>query len=71
MEYTVGVEIDVLDAVVPKKTLEEVACRQCESALREAHEHRNLILALLHGVWVPGGGPPTVHLLLTDEPAVE
>jgi hypothetical protein len=27
MEYTVGVEIDVLNAVVPEKTLEEVACR--------------------------------------------
>jgi hypothetical protein len=71
MEYTVGVEIDVLDAVVPKKTFEELACWQCESALREAHGHRNLVLTLLHGVWVPGSGSPTVHLLFTDEPAVE
>jgi hypothetical protein len=71
MEYTVGVEIDVLNAIVPKKTFEELTCRQCESALREVHEHRNLVLALLHGVWVPDGGSPTVHLLFTDEPAVE
>jgi hypothetical protein len=35
------------------------------------HEHRNFIFTLLHGVRVPGGGPPTVHLLLTEEPAVE
>jgi hypothetical protein len=27
MENTVGVEIDVLDAVVPQKAFEEVACR--------------------------------------------
>jgi hypothetical protein len=33
VEYTVGVEIDVLDAVVLEETFEEVACRQCESAL--------------------------------------
>jgi hypothetical protein len=71
MENTVGVEVEVLDAVVPQKAFEEIAGRQRESALREAREHWNLILALLHGVRVPGGGPPTVHLLLTDESAVE
>jgi hypothetical protein len=71
MENTVGVEVEVLDAVVPQKAFEEIAGRQRESALREAREHWNLILALLHGVRVPGGGPPTVHLLLTDESTVE
>jgi hypothetical protein len=71
MENTVGVEVEVLNVVVPQEAFEEIACRQCESALREAREHWDLIFALLHGVRVPGGGPPTVHLLLTDESTVE
>jgi hypothetical protein len=56
MENTVGVEVEVLNVVVPQKAFEEVASRKREFALREAREHRNLILAVLHGVQVPGGG---------------
>jgi hypothetical protein len=71
MENTIRVEIEVLNSVVPEEAFEEVAGRKCESTLRETHEHRNLVLTLLHGVRVPGGGSPTVHLLFTDKSAVE
>jgi hypothetical protein len=71
VKYTIGVEVEVLDAVVPHKPLEEVARREREPALREAHEHRDLVFILLHRVRIPGGGPPHVHLLLPDESAVE
>jgi hypothetical protein len=53
MEDTVGVEVEVLDAVVPQQPLEEVARRERQSALREPGELRNLIRVLLHGVRVP------------------
>jgi hypothetical protein len=36
MENTVGVEVELLDAVVPQEAFEEVARRKRESALREA-----------------------------------
>jgi hypothetical protein len=71
VENTIGVEVEVLDAVVPHEPLEEIARRECKPALREACEHRDLIFALLHRVRIPGGGPPHVHLLLPDESAVE
>jgi hypothetical protein len=50
---TVGVEVEVLDAVVPQEAFEEVARWKRESALREAREHRDLVFALLHGVRIP------------------
>jgi hypothetical protein len=71
VENTVGVEVEVLDAVVPPEPLEEVARREREPALRESREHRDLVFTLLHRVRIPGGGPPHVHLLLPDESAVE
>jgi hypothetical protein len=71
MENTVRVEVEVLDAVVPQKALEEVARRERETALREAHEHRDLVFGFLHRVRIPGGSSPHIHLLLTDESAVE
>jgi hypothetical protein len=47
---TVGVEVEVLDAVVPQQPLEEVAGWERQSALREPGEHRDLVRVLLHGV---------------------
>jgi hypothetical protein len=43
MEDTIGIEVEVLDAVVPQQLFEEVAGREGQSALREPGEHRNLI----------------------------
>jgi hypothetical protein len=43
MEDTVGVEVEVLDAVVPHEPLEEFARRERKPALRESREHRDLI----------------------------
>jgi hypothetical protein len=71
VKYTVGVEVEVLDAVVPHEPLEEVARWEGEPTLCESHEHRDLVFTFLHRVWIPGGSPPHVHLLLPDEPAVE
>jgi hypothetical protein len=71
VENTVGVEVEVLDAVVPHEPLEEIARRERKPALREPREHRDLIFILLHRVRIPGGGPPHVHLLLPDESTVE
>jgi hypothetical protein len=71
VENTVGVEVEVLDVVVPHEPLEEVAHRERQPALRESREHRDLVFILLHRIWIPGGGPPHVHLFLSDESAVE
>jgi hypothetical protein len=38
VENIVGVEVEVLDAVVPHEPLEEVARRERKSALREPRE---------------------------------
>jgi hypothetical protein len=53
VEDPIGVEVEVLDVVVPEHSLEEVACRQCESTLHEPREHQDLIQVLLHRVRVP------------------
>jgi hypothetical protein len=53
VENTVGVEVELLDAVVPHEPLEEVARRERKPALREVREHRDLVFALLHRVWIP------------------
>jgi hypothetical protein len=71
MENTVGVEVDVLNSVVPEEAFEEVAGRKSESALREAREHRDLVFSFLHWVRIPGGGSPLIYLLLSDKSAVE
>jgi hypothetical protein len=57
VENTVGVEVEVLDVVVPHEPLEEVARRERKFALREPREHWDLIFILLHRVRIPGGGP--------------
>jgi hypothetical protein len=71
VENTVGVEVEVLDAVVPHEPLEEVARRERKFAFREAREHRDLIFILLHRVRIPGGGPPHVDLLLAKESTIQ
>jgi hypothetical protein len=71
VEDTVGVEVEVLDAVVPQQPFEEVAGREGQSALREPGEHRDLVWILLHEVRIPYRGSPHVHLLLPQEPTVE
>jgi hypothetical protein len=71
VEDTVGVEVEVLDAVVLQQPLVEVAGWERESALREPGEHRDLDRVLLHGLRTPCRGSPHVHLLLPEEPTVE
>jgi hypothetical protein len=71
VKNTVGVEVEVLDAVVPHEPLEEVARREQEPVLRESRKHRDLVFILLHRVRIPGGGPPHVHLFLPNESTVE
>jgi hypothetical protein len=44
----IGVQVEVLDTVIIKKTLEEVACWESEPALHESREHRDLVEILLH-----------------------
>jgi hypothetical protein len=56
VEDTVGVEVEVLDAVVPQLPLEEVARRERQSVLREPCKHQDLVRIFLHGVRIPGGG---------------
>jgi hypothetical protein len=53
VEDTVGVEVEVLDAVVPHEPHEEVARRERQFALREPREHRDLVRILLHGFGSP------------------
>jgi hypothetical protein len=71
MENTIGVEVEVVDVVVPHEPLEEVAHREGESALCEAREHWDLIFILLHRVRIPDGGSPHVDLLLAKESTVQ
>jgi hypothetical protein len=71
VENTFGVEVEVLDAVVPYEPLEEVARRERKLALREPREHQDLICILLHGVRIPDGGPPHVYFLLAKESTVQ
>jgi hypothetical protein len=53
MEDTVGVEVEVLNPVVFEHPLEEVAHRQCESALHEPHKHQDLIRVFSIGYGSP------------------
>jgi hypothetical protein len=58
MENTVGIQIQVLDVVVPEKTFEEITGGERQSTLRKAGKHRNLIWILLHWIRVTSGGAP-------------
>jgi hypothetical protein len=71
VEDIVGVEVEVLDPIVPEHPLEEVARRQCESALHRSCKHWDLIRIFLHRVWIPGGDAPKIHLLFAKETAVD
>jgi hypothetical protein len=66
-----GVEVEVLDAVVPHEPLEENARRERKLALCEPREHRDLIFILLHRVRIPSGGSPHVNFLLAEESTVQ
>jgi hypothetical protein len=71
VEDTVGVEVDVLDVIVLKKPLEEIACRERQPSLCESREHGDLIWVLLHGIRISRSGTPHVDLLLPKKPTVE
>jgi hypothetical protein len=43
MKNPIRVQVQVLDTVVLEETLEEVARRECQSALHEPGEHRDLV----------------------------
>jgi hypothetical protein len=53
VEDTVGVEVEVLDAVVPHEPLEEIARRERKSTLREPREHWDLIWIFSMGYGSP------------------
>jgi hypothetical protein len=71
VDDTIGVEVEVLDPTVLEHPFEEVAREEFESALHETCEYWNLVRVLLHGVPIPGGGAPQIHLLLTEELAID
>jgi hypothetical protein len=71
VEDTVGVEIEVLDALVLQKPLEEIACRERQPSLRESREHGDLIWILLHGIRISHSGMPHIDFLLSQKPTVE
>jgi hypothetical protein len=66
VEDTVGVEVEVLDHIVSKHPLQEVACREFKSALYKPCEHQDLVGVFLHGVPIPDGDTPQVHLLIEE-----
>jgi hypothetical protein len=71
VEDTIGIKIQVLDVVVPEKTFEEIIGRECQSTLHESGEHWNLIRILLYWIRVASGGTLHIHLILSQEPAVD
>jgi hypothetical protein len=58
VENTVGIQIQVLAAIVPEKTFEEITSEERLSTLRESGEHWNLIWIFLHQIRVARGGAP-------------
>jgi hypothetical protein len=71
VEDTVGVEVEVLDAVVLQEPLEEIARWERQPSLREPREHGDLIWILLHGIRISRGGTPHIDFLLPKKPTVE
>jgi hypothetical protein len=71
VEDTVGVEVEVLDAVVLQKPLEEISCQERQPSLRESCEHGDLVWVLLHGIWISRSGMPHIDFLLPQKPTVE
>jgi hypothetical protein len=62
VEDTVGVEVEVLDAVVLQKPLEEITCRERQPSLRESCEHGDLVWFFSMGY----GSPAAAHYILTS-----
>jgi hypothetical protein len=60
----VGVEVEVLDAVVLQQPLEEIAGREGQPSLRESREHKDLVWVLLHGIQISRSGTPHIDFLL-------
>jgi hypothetical protein len=58
VEYIVGIEIQVLNAIVLEHSLKELDGGKCQSTLHELGEHRDFVRVLLHGVLIAGGGAP-------------
>jgi hypothetical protein len=56
VEDTIGVEVEILDAVVLQKPLEEIAGRERQPSLRESREHGDLVWILLHGIRISRSG---------------
>jgi hypothetical protein len=52
VENNIGIQIEVLDAIVPEHALEKVTSGQCQSTLRESGEHGDLVRILLHWIQV-------------------
>jgi hypothetical protein len=71
MEYAIGVQIEVLDVVVPKHVLEEVIGWQRQSTLREQGKHGALVRVLLHRIQIVSGGTPQIHLLFPTKSTVD
>jgi hypothetical protein len=71
VEDTVGVQVEVLDAVVLQEPLEEITCRERQPSLRESREHGDLIWIHLHGIRISHSGTPHIDFLLLKEPTVE
>jgi hypothetical protein len=58
MEDVIGVEIQVLDVIVPEHSFEEFTSGECQSTLQEPGEHQNFVQVLLHWIRIVGGGAP-------------
>jgi hypothetical protein len=69
VEDTVGVEVEVevLDAVVLQKPLEEIASQERQPSLRESREHGDLVWVLLHGIRISRSGTPHIDFLLPQK----
>jgi hypothetical protein len=71
VEDAIGVKVEVLDTVIIRKTLEEVACWESQPALHESREHQDFVGDFLHRVQISRGGAPHLDLLLPEEPIVQ
>jgi hypothetical protein len=68
VEDTVGVKVQVLDAVVLQEPLEEIARWERQPSLRESREHGDLIGILLHGIWISRSSTPHINFFSRRNP---
>jgi hypothetical protein len=66
VEDAIRVQVEVLDNLMIKKTLEEVARWESQPALHESREHRDLVGVFLHRLRISRGGAPHVDLSLRN-----